>query len=167
MSYLDLRRDVLDASLCTGCGGCVAACPEDLLTISVDDPLPRLTGSADQCGSCGVCSEVCPGRATGVAESEQRIFGRSRERDERWVGIVRNSYSAQAASPHVLAAASAGGAVTALLVSALRQRAIDAALVIGRDQDRPWVPVPRLAATADDERLNTTWRTARPHSAGP
>jgi coenzyme F420 hydrogenase subunit beta len=47
-----------------------------------------------------------------------------------------------------LAAASAGGAVSSLLLSALRYGLIDAALVIGRDPDRPWVPVPRLAATA-------------------
>ena len=149
MSYLRLFHDVIDSSLCSSCGACVAACPQDVLTISVDDPLPRLqAGADDQCGSCSICTAVCPGQVTGVAESEQRIFGRRRDQSERWGGIVRAVYTARAADSGVLAAASAGGAVTSLLVSALHRGAIDAALVIGRDPERPWVPVPRLAATA-------------------
>lgn len=153
MSYLDLRRDVLDADLCTSCGGCVAVCPEDLLTIDVDDPVPRLVVAADdaaiadRCGTCDRCVEICPGRDTGVAASEQRMFGRTRRPDERWTGITRRSLLASAVDDDVLTVASAGGAVTALLLTALRSGLIDAALVIGRDVKRPWIPAPLLANT--------------------
>ncbi|MEN3280554.1 MAG: coenzyme hydrogenase subunit beta [Solirubrobacteraceae bacterium] len=44
----------------------------------------------------------------------------------------------------MLDAASAGGAVTTLLIAALRNGLIDAALVIGRDPERPWIPQARL-----------------------
>ncbi|MGW7576324.1 Coenzyme F420 hydrogenase/dehydrogenase, beta subunit C-terminal domain [Streptomyces sp. NPDC054765] len=70
--------------------------------------------------------------------------------EERWTGIVRNTYSAQASEPRVKEAASAGGAATALLVSALNRGEIDAALVVGRDAERPWVPEPKLATTVEE-----------------
>ncbi|WP_328345254.1 Coenzyme F420 hydrogenase/dehydrogenase, beta subunit C-terminal domain [Streptomyces violaceus] len=152
MSFVDLRESVLDTDLCASCGACAAVCPEDLLTISPDQPVPSLApgAAADACGTCTLCTDVCPGRDTAVPKSEQRLFGRTRNVEERWTGIVRHTYSARAADPQVKAAASAGGAATALLVSALRRGEIDAALVIGRDAERPWVPEPKLATTVDE-----------------
>ncbi|GAA2229337.1 hypothetical protein GCM10010430_06560 [Kitasatospora cystarginea] len=149
MSFSELSQSVLEASLCASCGACAAVCPENVLVVSPDQPTPVLAAgaSADGCGSCTLCVDVCPGRETAVPESERRIFGRTRSQDERWTGIVRSTYSARAADPAVKQAASAGGAATALLVSALRRGQIEAALVIGRDEERPWVPVPRLATT--------------------
>jgi coenzyme F420 hydrogenase subunit beta len=152
MTFAELRDSVLAADLCASCGACVAVCPDDVLTISADRPVPELTpgAAADACGSCTLCTDVCPGRDTAVPESELRLFGRTRTVEERWTGIVRTTYSAQAAEPRVKEAASAGGAATALLVSALKRGDIEAALVIGRDTERPWVPVPRLATTVDE-----------------
>lgn len=152
MTWQELQTTVLDASLCASCGACAAVCPPDLLTISPDVTVPSLAPGAtgDECGTCRLCVDVCPGRDTGVAASEQRIFGRTRSAEERWTGIVRSTYSARAGDDRVRAAASAGGAATALLVSALERGVIEAALVIGRDTDRPWVPVPRLATTVDE-----------------
>jgi coenzyme F420 hydrogenase subunit beta len=152
MSYAELSKSVLEASLCTSCGACVAVCPQDVLTISPDQPIPELVPGAtsDGCGSCTLCVDICPGRETAVPLSEVRIFGYPRSAEQRWTGIVRATYSARATDPAVAAAASAGGAATGLLVSALRRGQIDAALVIGRDDERPWVPVPRLATTAEE-----------------
>lgn len=152
MTWQELQRMVLDASLCASCGACVAVCPPNLLTISPDATEPTLAPSmtGDECGTCRLCINVCPGRETGVADSERRIFGRSRSAEERWTGIVRSTYSARAGDDRIRAAASAGGAATALLVSALERGVIEAALTIGRDTDRPWVPVPRLATTVDE-----------------
>jgi coenzyme F420 hydrogenase subunit beta len=91
--------------------------------------------------------DICPGKDTGAAESEVRLFGRTRAEHERWVGVSRRSFQAQADSSDVLAAASAGGAVTTLLITALRTGTIDAALVVGRDEERPWVPTAHLVTT--------------------
>ncbi|GAA2356865.1 hypothetical protein Cme02nite_50280 [Catellatospora methionotrophica] len=148
MSFAVLKQTVLDPGLCASCGACAAVCPEDILRISPDQPLPQLAAdSASACGACTLCVDICPGKHTAVPESELRIYGRTRSAEERWTGIVRNTYSGRAAQTAVAGAASAGGAATALLVSALRLGQIDAALVIGRDETRPWVPVPRLATT--------------------
>lgn len=152
MSFLDLRKNILDASLCASCGACAAVCPDQAIVISADQTTPVLAPSAIDfdCGSCNLCTDVCPGRDTGVPESELRLFGRTRASSERWTGIFQRTYSAYATQRQVSKAASAGGAATALLVSALERGVIDAALVIGRDEARPWVPVPRLVTTTQD-----------------
>ncbi|HEX3786056.1 MAG TPA: Coenzyme F420 hydrogenase/dehydrogenase, beta subunit C-terminal domain [Pseudonocardiaceae bacterium] len=102
------------------------------------------------CGGCDLCTEVCPGRHPGAQVSEARIFGRTRTDDERWTGIRTATYYGQARDSVVLDAASAGGATTTLLITALRTGAIDAALVVGRDEHRPWVPAPRLVERVDE-----------------
>jgi coenzyme F420 hydrogenase subunit beta len=146
MGFANLRADVLDADLCASCGACVAACPQDLLRISIDEPIVsmRADSTDDDCGGCDLCTEICPGRHTGVQASEVRVYGRERTSRERWTGPYWSAFFAQAGDPAVLHAASAGGATTTLLVTALRTSMIDAALVVGRDEERPWIPVPRL-----------------------
>jgi coenzyme F420 hydrogenase subunit beta len=160
MPFSDLKREILDAALCTSCGGCVSACPPGVLDISVDDVVPRLRPGAgpEDCGGCQICLDVCPGRDTGVADAEEVLFGRRRAENERWTGVMGETYLASAADERVRAAASAGGAVTGLLVSSLRSGLIDGALVIGRDEERPWVAVPRLVRT-EAELLETAQAT--------
>ena len=144
-------KTILDASLCASCGACAAVCSEQAIVISPPTTPVLAPNVMDlDCGSCNLCTEVCPGRDTGVPQSEIRLFGRTRAESERWTGIFRSTYSAYATRAHVSKAASAGGAATTLLVSALERGIIDAALVIGRDEARPWVPVPRLVTTAED-----------------
>lgn len=101
------------------------------------------------CGACTLCIDICPGRDTGVTASEMRLHGRTRSPEERWTGIFLRTYSARAKDPHILKAASAGGVGTALLVSAMQRGEIDAALVVGRDAERPWVPQARMVDSVD------------------
>jgi coenzyme F420 hydrogenase subunit beta len=86
-----------------------------------------------------------------VNASETREFGRPRNNDERWTGIIRRVYEVHATDPQILKHASAGGAVTALLVSALRSGLIDAALVVGHDESQPWRS--RAILTNDEGRI--------------
>ncbi|MDD2732463.1 MAG: 4Fe-4S binding protein [Desulfuromonadaceae bacterium] len=51
----------VDSARCSGCGRCVAACPEKIITLETD----RFHKNAvilrpDRCTSCGRCVEACP-----------------------------------------------------------------------------------------------------------
>jgi ferredoxin len=54
---------VSDATLCTGCGDCVAVCPTACLEMR--EALPWLPRPAD-CVSCALCGAVCPADAITV-----------------------------------------------------------------------------------------------------
>lgn len=60
---------VIARNLCTGCGWCVAACPDHLLVLEVDGQhrkaaeLPR----PDLCPGCGKCIPACNFRAIRMA----------------------------------------------------------------------------------------------------
>ena len=90
------------------------------------------------CGSCNACVQICPGRAPGTAQSERRLFGRVRKPSERWTGIAGAFHHVVSPDPHIRRHASAGGAGTALLLTALRTGLVDAVVVIGRDPEKPW-----------------------------
>ena len=57
------------ASLCNGCGDCVTACTEKLLTLGKDG-LPTVDFSNDFCTFCGDCARIC---STGALHFEQEI----------------------------------------------------------------------------------------------
>lgn len=44
---------------CTGCGACVPACPQGIITL---DPAnrPALSFAAAECSFCGACAQACP-----------------------------------------------------------------------------------------------------------
>ena len=140
MSYLKLMSEVLEKNLCARCGACVAVCPRELLRLA-EDSSPVLRDEVDPlsaCDGCSLCTEVCPGKDPATAQSEQRLFGRAREPSERWTGIGRGFYSVVSSDPRIRRHASAGGAGTALLLTALRTGLVDAAVVIGRDPEKAW-----------------------------
>jgi len=50
----------IDVEHCTGCGRCVAVCPQRLLSLEVSGTKKRATQRSDQtCGTCAVCCEAC------------------------------------------------------------------------------------------------------------
>lgn len=55
---------------CSGCGGCVAACPDDAITLS--DAGPKVDTSA--CLSCGNCVRTCPTGTLETANTGYRLL---------------------------------------------------------------------------------------------
>jgi coenzyme F420 hydrogenase subunit beta len=151
MPFLDLKSEILDQDMCARCGACVAACAPGWLSIADDGmPAPTVEPEVMQCGECSLCLRVCPGKDTTTAVSEVRTFGRSRTPAERWTGIFRQSLVLTSTDPRVLESAAAGGAGTTLMLTALRSGLADAVIVVGRDVERPWVPMALITDSEDE-----------------
>lgn len=121
-SYLDLKKDVWDTGKCSGCGACVAVCPADSLYFSQKGMVksPASTGYCKQATdsvACGACYAVCPRTVTKPGVT---------------IGDHLELVAAKAAFeiPHK----QSGGAVTAILSSALDYGLIDAVVTVTEDR---------------------------------
>lgn len=154
--WSDLFDEVVDTGLCTGCSGCIVACPHDVL--GYDDFLPVQQGegmAADQCthgdNGCDVCTRACPRFRIWETEFDEFLHGRPRAPEES-AGIVRSLLSVWANDGTVHAAGQDGGFVTAALLWGLESGRIDGAALSRPSDERPFDSEPFLATTAEEVR---------------
>lgn len=154
MSHQELTRLVLDPDLCTGCGACALVCPESIVGFDMDRIVPVFTAPAATCGTCSACSDVCPGLDPGTPQHEIRLFGRVREAHERWIGIYQNVYGGAATDEATFNASASGGSATTMLQAAMHYFDAGVALVMGRDEEKPWRSAPVLVREREQLRNN-------------
>lgn len=154
--WSDLYAEVVDTGLCTGCSGCIVACPHDVL--GYDDFLPVQQGpgmAADQCthgeNGCDVCTRACPRFRIWEDEFDEALHGRRRAPGEV-AGIARSVLSVWANDGGVHASGQDGGFVTAALLWGLETGRIDGAALSRPSRGRPFDSEPFLATTAEEVR---------------
>jgi coenzyme F420 hydrogenase subunit beta len=159
-SWKHLYDEVVTSGLCTGCAGCVIACPHDVLSyddtngrykpiqIEEDYGGPRDCSHGDK--ACTSCTRACPRFRAWEPEIDGFLFGRGREPEEV-SGVFKDIVLARAADPQLQEVGQDGGLVTAMLVYALEHDMIDAALVSYLEGDgTSWKAVPGIARTRAD-----------------
>jgi coenzyme F420 hydrogenase subunit beta len=122
-SYRNLKEEVWDQGLCSGCGACIAVCPADALHFPARDPgtAPVSSGYCKEETDgvpCGACVAVCPRAGDRVPK--------------RMLGEYREIWPARAGFE--VPRRQSGGAVTALLTHALEEGLIDAVVTIAEDR---------------------------------
>ncbi len=127
-NFARLQNHVILSGVCTECTACVASCPENALEMV--NGKPTLKG---KCTACGVCYNVCPRTKTHV---------------EDLIGSFISAYKAKCIVDGVHG--QDGGVVTGLLLYALREGLIDAAIVTHRSSEEPWKPVAVVATTEEE-----------------
>jgi coenzyme F420 hydrogenase subunit beta len=137
-SYLDLKKEVWDKGICSGCGACVAVCPGDALFFEEggDSRSPRSTGYCKQATDgvrCSACYDVCP-----------RTVPQPRET----VGSYLQAVAGKAAFE--IPRRQSGGAVTAILSHALDAGLVDAVVTVAEDR---WTLKPRSVVITKSEAL--------------
>jgi coenzyme F420 hydrogenase subunit beta len=122
-----LKKNVLDAGLCTGCGACINLCPYQVVYHDRTVQLHRC--DLDD----GKCYAFCPRTAINFTSLQDSLFDRSIMTSE--IGAVEGYYLTRAADTGLRNIAQHGGTVTALMELALAEGLIDSAIVSDRDQD--------------------------------
>ena len=139
-----LLTRVLETGKCTGCGSCVINCPFGCLKLEKGK-----VSLIKECKACGSCAQVCPRYVFITAKAEDFVYGRTENPQEEF-GIYRRIAVIQAKQSEIQKVGQNGGAVTAILVAALQSGLIDGAIVTGKSQEKPFLPVPLLATTAQE-----------------
>lgn len=146
-SWTTLRRDVIDAGLCTRCGSC---CALGHGAVAVPDPLgsclPALTGPADAIDPAAV--EACSGADVNIPALNEQLFGRQPE--SYLLGVYRSLAIAHATDPAVRRGGASGGILSAALCWLLETGRIEGAWVQAMDPQRPYFPRSCLATTRED-----------------
>ena len=133
-----LLNEVILKGECAGCGACVTVCPFNVLEYSEK---PNLV---DECKNCGICMKVCPRYSWSWPEMEKFVFGRERKEDEEF-GIYKKLFIAQSTDNRILQVCQDGGVATSLLISAIQNGLIDAAIETRINPEKPLMPNPKIA----------------------
>ncbi|MEZ5171600.1 MAG: Coenzyme F420 hydrogenase/dehydrogenase, beta subunit C-terminal domain [Acidimicrobiia bacterium] len=160
LSWKHLYEEVVTSGLCTGCAGCVIACPHDVLGYTDTDGVYKPFQTEDDYGgpgdcshgdkACTMCTRACPRFRDWEPAIDESMFGRQRSPEEV-AGISKDIVLARATDPGLHEAGQDGGLVSAILVYALENDVIDAALVSYLEGDgSTWKAVPGIARTRDD-----------------
>ncbi|MEJ2744649.1 MAG: Coenzyme F420 hydrogenase/dehydrogenase, beta subunit C-terminal domain [bacterium] len=129
-------------ALCHGCGTCIAACPEGALAYV--NGRPRLVG---KCVRCGRCHQACPGIAVDFVDMNRRLFPGAVA--DPYFGCFKTMHIGRA-TDRVNKNTSSGGAVTAILGSALKNNLIRGAVVCSMSRENPCLPEIRIARTVEE-----------------
>jgi len=159
LHWAHLFDEVVTSGLCTGCAGCVVACPHDVLGYDHDEGAYKPfhleeEGGPGGCGhgdrGCTSCTRACPRFRSWEPEIDTHLFGRQRTPDEV-AGISKDIILARATDPMVAEVGQDGGLVSAILIWALEHGYIDAALVSYLEGDgTTWKAIPGVARTPEE-----------------
>lgn len=156
--WKELFSEVVTSGLCTGCAACVVACPHDVLDYETANGVYKpwhldIDGGRDNCThgetGCTLCTRACPRFRNWESEIDTHKFARERTDDE--VYGIGDVLLAKSTDGSILDNGQDGGVVSTLLIYALENDIIDAALVSGLEGDgTTWRAEPRVATTRQD-----------------
>ncbi|HET9443240.1 MAG TPA: Coenzyme F420 hydrogenase/dehydrogenase, beta subunit C-terminal domain [Acidimicrobiales bacterium] len=156
--WKELYAEVVTSGLCTGCSGCVVACPHDVLGYEDNDGVYKPFHLEEELGAddcihgqrgCTSCTRACPRFRAWEPEIDHHLFGRTRHPEEM-SGISKDIILARASDEMVHKMGQDGGLVSAILIWALEKGYIDAALVSYLEGDKGnWKAIPGVARTRE------------------
>ncbi|MDQ6613186.1 MAG: Coenzyme F420 hydrogenase/dehydrogenase, beta subunit C-terminal domain [Actinomycetota bacterium] len=157
--WAHLYDEVVTTGLCTGCAGCVVACPYDVLGYDDSNGVYKpfhleAEGGPGGCGhgdrGCTSCTRACPRFRAWEPELDSFLFGRERQPDEM-DGVSKDIILARATDKEVHQMGQDGGLVSAILLWCLDHDYIDAALVSYLEGDgTSWKAIPGVARTRQE-----------------
>lgn len=157
--WKELYEEVINTGLCTGCAGCVIACPHEVIGYKHEEGnykpfhLEEDLG-LDNCGhgekGCTSCTRACPRFRTWEPDADMHLFGKTRE-DSEMYGQFKQLLLVRAADDKVHELGQDGGFVSAMLIWLMKHDYIDAALTSFLEGDgTSWKALPGIARTPEE-----------------
>jgi coenzyme F420 hydrogenase subunit beta len=157
--WKELFEEVINTGLCTGCAGCVIACPHEVIGYKHEEGNYKPFHLEEELGldncihgekGCTSCTRACPRFRAWEPEADMHLFGRVRADDEMY-GQYRQLLLVRAADDGVHQKGQDGGFVSAMLIWLLKNDYIDAALTSFLEGDgSSWKALPGLARTPEE-----------------
>jgi coenzyme F420 hydrogenase subunit beta len=156
--WKELKTEVIDFGICTGCAGCVISCPHDVIgydhqqggytPFHLEDELGPDDCTHGQKG-CTSCTRACPRFRMWEVQADEHLFDRTRQPDEV-AGIYQDILLTRAKDDLVHDTGQDGGLVSAILIWAMEHDYIDAALVSDLEGEAgSWQAKPAVAANRE------------------
>ncbi len=157
--WKELYDEVITSGLCTGCAGCVIACPHDVIGYKHEPGAYKPFHLEEELGldncvhgekGCTSCTRACPRFRSWETEADEHLFGRTRNPDEM-SGIYKDIQLVRAKDDSVYEAGQDGGLVSAILIWCLDNKIIDGALVSTLEGGKGgWKARPGVATNASE-----------------
>ena len=157
--WKELYDEVITSGLCTGCAGCVIACPHDVIGYKHEPGAYKPFHLEDELGptdcghgqkGCTSCTRACPRFRDWETAADEHLFGRTREPDEM-SGIYRDILLVRAADDGVYENGQDGGLVSAILIWCLQNNIIDGDLVSMLEGGASgWKALPGVATNTEE-----------------
>jgi coenzyme F420 hydrogenase subunit beta len=140
--YDELQSKVIGTGMCTTCGACVSACPNNF--IHFENQRLRWPITQSECEYCDKCYNACYViRREFMGEIAKIIFGIRKKED---LGSFKRIVSARSKESSKQGSQD-GGIVTSLLIYAHKEKTIDGAINTQRDR---WIPTTHVAKTKEE-----------------
>ena len=152
MPFEKLLAKVVNSGLCSSCGTCVSVCPQRLLHIPLGEVGPEKELVKKECPEkCYMCFDACPGLNVPNSAMEEMVFGRKRSDDpvEKMLGIHKYHVVTHGIDEKIHRTGVAGASVSTLLIHGLETGFLDAAIVAGYDEEKPWQVRPYIVTERD------------------
>ena len=157
--WKELYEEVINTGLCTGCAGCVIACPHEVIGYKHEEGnykpfhIEEELG-LDNCGhgekGCTSCTRACPRFRTWEPDADMHLFGKTRD-DSAMYGQYKQLLLVRAADDNVHEKGQDGGFVSAMLIWLMKHDYIDAALTSFMEGDgTSWKALPGIARNPED-----------------
>jgi coenzyme F420 hydrogenase subunit beta len=158
--WKELYTEVITSGLCTGCAGCVIACPHDVIGYKHEPGQYKPFHLEDELGpddcihgvkGCTSCTRACPRFRAWEPEADEHLFGRVRTAEDT-SGIYKDIILTRASDDFVYDVGQDGGLVSAILIWCLENGYIDGALVSGLEGGDAggWKAVPMVATNREE-----------------
>ena len=149
MTAIKELQKVIENGLCNRCGSCVGLSGGKIVFGNKEERyLPEILEEPDA-ETMDIILTACSGKAFNFPVNREEIFG-NKTHFHVYTGAYRQINIGYCTDNQIRLNSASGGIISALLIYLLRTKEIDGAVVLGMDNQKPWLTKPFIAKTEQE-----------------